>query len=71
MVDNLKLRIKAHVIEATTGKMIAMPTLYHCPRVGEELRTSENVYWSVVQIVHVLDEDDSPYTRVNIGVNKI
>lgn len=62
---------KLHVIEQATNRHILHPVTPNVPRVGEELRTRDGEYWKVITVVHVYDEPDSLYYRVNIGVRKI
>jgi len=60
-----------HFIEKKTGKMIAKRYLLdHIPRIGEECRFHGEMYFKVVQVVNVFDENGDQY-RVNIGLAKV
>lgn len=60
--------IHAHVIEADTGRMLAAPRIIECPRVGDQIRLTEERYYAVTQVVWCLDELSDRGQRVNIGV---
>ena len=60
--------LQLHLIEKTTGKILAKPYAWQIPAVGEEVRISDSC-WEVVQVVHCYDED-GPEHRANIGVKK-
>ena len=66
-----KEKLQIHIIEVESEKMLARPIMYHCPSVGDELRLSEKHYFKVTCVVWVLDENESLFTRVNIGVEAI
>ena len=66
-----KVTTQAHFIEATTGKMIYRGLILNIPRVGDECRFKDGEYWKVTCVIHVYDEDDHPYHRVNIGLEKL
>ena len=40
------------------------------PRLGEEVRMSDNEFYEVGQVVWAMDEPDALYERVNIGLRK-
>lgn len=65
MID---LIIKAHVIEESTGKTLAIQRIGGCPRAGDEIRMSGERYYTVKSVVWCLDEDRHEGQRVNIGV---
>lgn len=62
--------LKLHILEVSTGKMLAKPYAWQVPAVGEEVRIAENSYWKVVHVTHCYDEDGSSH-RANIGVEKV
>lgn len=62
--------LKLHIIEIATEKMLAKPTVPHCPRVGDEIRLSGPRYYKVDLVVWVFDEPENPHQRVNIGASK-
>lgn len=64
----LRKMISALIIHEKTGRMLHRPTICHCPRVGDEIRLSENDYYKVTSVVWVFDEPENEQTRVNIGV---
>lgn len=66
-----KEKLHMHIIEVKSGKQLSRPIMHHCPSVGDEFRLGEKMYFKVECVVWVLDEDDSPYTRVNVGVEAI
>lgn len=70
MIDT-KTRFHVHIIEIKSGKHLLRPIMRSVPRVGDELRISDKNYWKVNSVIWCLDEDDSPYTRINLGVEKI
>jgi len=43
----------------------------HVPRVGDEIRTGDEEFWTVTRVVYVYDEPDSPYDRANILVEPV
>lgn len=67
----VKTSLLAHIIDIKSGVRIAQPLLQHAPRVGDELRLDGYRYYKVVKVVWPLDENESLYTRINIGVKKI
>ena len=70
MLNDLKQMIRLHIIETSSEKMLARHNVYHCPRVGDEIRLADKYYLRVTVVVWCYDED-SPYTRVNVLVEKI
>jgi hypothetical protein len=48
--------------------VIAKRLLPFVPNVGDEVRIKDGEYFKVTLVVWVLDEDDSPYQRVNVGL---
>ena len=65
--------IYAHIIEASTGKIVAKERIPCTPRKGDEIRLGgegAEKYYSVVCVVWVYDEPENPFYRVNIGVEK-
>lgn len=48
--------------------LLFIRTVYHVPRVGDELRISENLYFEVTAVVWVYDEEVYPFARANIGI---
>lgn len=65
----IEYNLKLHIIEQSTGKMIAKPYAHQVPAIGEEVRINGK-YWKVVIVIHCYDED-VPYHRANIGVEKV
>ena len=63
--------IKLHIIDIDHNEIILRTVVCHCPRVGDEIRTSEYSFYEVRKVVWVYDEPENPYERVNIGVLKI
>lgn len=70
MVEEMKNKILAHLINIVSGKLIAQKTIFYVPRVGDEIRLSEKEFYLVVKVVWCYDED-SVFSRVNIGIKKI
>jgi hypothetical protein len=66
-----KEKLHIHIIEIKSGKHLARPIMHHCPSVGDELRLGEKKYFKVVLRIWVFDEEESPFTRINIGVEAI
>jgi hypothetical protein len=60
--------IYAHIIEAGTGQMLVRQRIIECPRVGDQIRLTEDRYYAVTQVVWCLDELSDQGQRVNIGV---
>ena len=61
------MKVQAHYIHEKTG-MLARRAITHVPRVGDEIRFHGERYFKVTLVVWVMDEDECPYERVNIGV---
>lgn len=55
------------------GKHIYLPknNLYQLPRVGDEIRQSDETFYKVKKIVWCLDEPLTYGQRVNIGLTKV
>lgn len=69
MKDNS--RTYAHFIDEATGKNVTRLAVLCVPRVGDEIRiggSGSERYYKVTRVIWVYDEPDSPYERVNIGV---
>ena len=64
------MSIKVHVVDKESNRVIAKPIMGGVPAIGDELRLSGERYYEVVHVVWILDEPESPYQRVNIGVKK-
>ncbi len=62
--------ILLHIIDNKTDKILAKPQVSVIPNVDEEVRLVAGMF-KVVHIVHVYDEFDVPFERVNIGVEKL
>ena len=63
-------KISAHVIEEGTGEMLARPIMSACPRVGDEMRIDDDMYYTVKRVIWCLDEISASGQRVNIGVER-
>lgn len=68
MLD-LGAKVSCRFIHVEKG-LLFRNTLHHVPRVGDEVRFAENVYYKVLTVVWVYDEDESPYERANIGITE-
>ncbi len=66
-MDPKKYRI--HFIDEISDKMVAIQITSGVPRVGDEIRVSETLFYEVIRIVWCYDEP-SPYERINIGVRR-
>jgi len=72
-MNELQKQIKIHFIDINTksDKVIAIKTEYYVPRVGDEIRLSENLFYKVEMVVWIYDEPMEKFSRVNIGVSKV
>ena len=52
------------------NKRVINRRMQHLPRAGDEVRFSDDKYYTVNQVVWCLDEDDTEGQRVNIGFEK-
>jgi hypothetical protein len=60
-----------HVIHEDSGKMIDRASVFHVPRVGDEIRYGEEgkeKYYRVTRVVWAFDESAFSMNRVNVGV---
>jgi hypothetical protein len=65
--DDLSKTIKAHFIHEDTG-LLGRRFIKFAPRVGDELRLTGGLYYTVTRLVWVYDEPESPFSRLNIGI---
>lgn len=70
-----KDKVCIHFIDTEADKIVAKSTVFHVPRVGDEIRlhggAGKGKFFEVIQVVWVYDEPDSLWARVNIGVEKL
>lgn len=62
--------IKAHFIHPEDG-MVCKTQIHFAPRVGDELRFSDDCFYKVVRLVWIFDEPEAHFTRLNIEVGDI
>jgi hypothetical protein len=62
---------KIHFINARSGKIYLTPLTSQVPRKDDEIRLGKKLFFRVTKVVWVFDEPESPYSRVNIGLEKI
>lgn len=63
--------ISAHFIDSKTDKVLFKRVIFNAPRINDEVRFGEELFYTVHLIVWVYDEPDCPFERVNIGVSRI
>ena len=69
-MSTLGQSIKVHFI-LESGGLFARLRLHHAPRVGDELRFSNERYYRVTRLVWAYDEDDEPGQRLNVGMEEV
>ena len=62
---------KIHFINVENDEMVAVKITEAVPRVGDEIRLREDLFYEVIKVVWVYDEEEPVYQRVNIGVKPI
>ena len=66
--------ILLHIINDNNDKIIGKPLVLAVPRIGDEIRLGgegAERYYKVILVVWIYDELESPFERVNIGVDPI
>lgn len=53
------------------SKPVTQEIMAQVPAVGDVVRVAENIYGRVYEVTWCLDEDSSPYTRANVGLEEI
>jgi len=54
-----------------SGKRVINWRMQHLPRLGDEVRISDDKYGVVKQVVWCMDEDDKEGQRVNLRIEKL
>ena len=60
--------IKVHIFEEVSNKTVTKRLIHNVPRVGDEIRIGERLFYKVTRVVWCMDEDDTHHDRANIGV---
>jgi hypothetical protein len=61
--------IYAHFVEGRN--VFAKRAIEYAPSVGDELRFSDKIYFTVTKLVWCMDEESHGRQRLNIGIERI
>lgn len=70
-MDFKKLQYSIHFIDVKTNRKVAIKDSVGVPRVSDEVRLQDQVFYEVTKVVWIYDEPSSALQRVNVGVESI
>lgn len=69
-MSELSKTIKAHFVHARKG-LLYKRQIQFAPRVGDELRFAEELFYKVVRLVWIYDEPEAQFSRLNIEIENV